>query len=319
MKSYFCFLFSLAIIFSSFFQSAYAWTVSPVRFEIKGEKGKEYTLSFTVLNESQLFQKRFKVVADDWILDDRSNFVVRSISKEPITNNYSATSWVKVTPTQFVIPPGASRKVRFTVTIPQDLPSDGTYCTGIFVGEENIEKPPKGKKVVNIQQHTFIGVVAYITIGQEKESVTLTNITGEAQPVGSGLSSVAVLPFFENTGNVHSRGLLKLKLTPTTPLKPMKIKSPDGKKEEDYDPETIQKEILVEDVVILRESKLAYPITIPQFIPQGSEWDFELKADFGKKVPLLVGKKHFKVPIITPSPEPEKPSPKSSPIPSKKT
>lgn len=304
------------LILISFFicsNNAFAWTVSPVRFEIKAERGKEYTLSFTVLNESQLFQKRFKVGVDDWVLDERSNFIVKGISQIPIDTKYSASSWVKVTPTQFVTPPGASRRIRFTLKIPNDIP-DGGYHTGIFVGEENIEKPPKGTRVVHIKQNTFIGVVVYVKIGQETESVKLTNIKAEETFTKNGFATVTILPEFNNLGNIHSRGILKLKVKPlsTDLMRKIKVKSEDGKTEENFDPDSIQKEIVIEDVVVLRDSMILYPITIPQPIPFNTEWDFELKADFGKKVPLLVGKKHFKVTEVEPQIQ-ENPRKKASP------
>ena len=128
-----------------------AWTVSPVRFEIKAQKGKEYTLTFAVLNESQLYQKRFEIQTDDWTIDKNNNFLRKAFNKE-VSNPYSAISWVRVTPQQFVLPPGETKNIRFTVTVPTDLPETGDYSLGIFVGEKNIEKPPKGEKVVHIKQ-----------------------------------------------------------------------------------------------------------------------------------------------------------------------
>lgn len=267
------FLINLFFIFPSF-----AWTVAPVRFEVRAEKGKEYTLTFSVLNESQLHQKRFEVQTDDWIIDKGNNFLRKAFNKE-IENKYSATSWIKVTPQQFVVPPGDTKNVRFTITVPKGLPLDGEYSTGIFVGEKNIEKPPKGEKIVHIKQDTFIGVVVYVRIGQEKPEIVLKDFRIETKPQAKGLSKITLLPVFESHGNIHSRGQISVKIEPQSPSdKP--------------------KEFNAGELVVLRESEIAFPIDLPDKLPSDSEWKFTVSADFGGKSPVLVGTKRYKVPSV---------------------
>ena len=212
--------FVLVLIFSN---PSFAWTVSPVRFDIKANKGKEYTLTFAVLNESQLYQKRFEIQLDDWTINKNNDFLRRAFSKE-VNNKYSATSWIKVTPQQFVVPPGETKTIRFTIKIPTTLPSDGDYTVGIFVGEKNIEKPPKGEKIVHIKQDTFIGVVVYVKIGEEKPDIALKDLKVESKPVTKELSKVTVSPVYENKGNIYSRGQVLVKIEPAQ--KQTKIKIP---------------------------------------------------------------------------------------------
>ena len=257
-----------------------AWTVSPVRFELKAERGKEYTLTFEVLNESQLYQKRFEVQTDDWVIDKNNNFLRKAFNKE-VDNKYTATSWVKVTPQQFVVPPGQTKKIRFTVKIPIDLSSEGEYSTGIFVGEKNIEKPPKGEKIVHIKQDTFIGVVVYVRVGEEKQEVVLKDLKVETKPQEKGLNKTILLPVFESRGNVHARAEVKVKIEP---LSQINLDVPKG-----FD---------AGEVVVLRESELAFPIDVPVSLPANSEWKFVVSADFGKHTPVLVGTKRYKVPFI---------------------
>jgi len=272
----------LLFLWIIFFQNlpSLAWTVSPVRFELKAERGKEYTLTFEVLNESQLYQKRFEVQTDDWIIDKYNNFLRKAFNKE-VDNKYTATSWIKVTPQQFVVSPGQTKKIRFTVKVPVDLPSEGEYSTGIFVGEKNIEKPPKGEKIVHIKQDTFIGVVVYVRVGQEKQDVILKDLKVETKPQNKDLNKVVLLPVFESNGNVHSRAEVTVK------VEPLSQTATD-----------VPKEFSAGEVVILRESELAFPIDIPKPLPVNSEWKFVVSADFGKKVPVLVGTKKYKVPFI---------------------
>lgn len=272
------FLFSWIIFFQNL--SSLAWTVSPVRFELKAQRGKEYTLTFEVLNESQLYQKRFEVQTDDWVIDKNNNFLRKAFNKE-VDNKYTSTSWVKVTPQQFVVPPGQTKKIRFTVKVPVDLPSSGEYSTGIFVGEKNIEKPPKGEKIVHIKQDTFIGVVVYVRVGEEKHEVVLKDFKVETKPQEKGLNKVILLPVFESRGNVHARAEVLVKIEslsqPTT---------------------DVPKEFNAGEVVLLRESELTFPIDVPVLLPINSEWKFIVSADFGKKSPVLVGTKKYKVPFV---------------------
>jgi hypothetical protein len=291
---------------------SFAWTVNPVRFEVKAERGKEYTLSFTVLNESQISQKRLKIFIDDWGLDNRNNFIIKSFAMDSYDKSYSAADWVKVTPAQLVLPPGATRKVRFTLTIPADLPADGEHTLGIFVKEESIEKPPKGLRTVLIKQNSIIAVVVYVSIGQEKLNVSLDNLTVESNKSSEkGLSQVVILPHLHNAGNNHTRGKISLMLTPSESAANEKLK--DKIKE-------VERDIVIEDVVILRESKVEYPITLPQYLPVGSDWLVELKSDFGKKLPLISAKKRFTVidpyAANAPSPSPAAKTPDVKPSPS---
>lgn len=261
-----------------FFQglSASAWTVAPVRFELKGEKGKEYTLTFSVLNESQLYQKRFEIQTDDWTINSKNDFLRKAFNKE-VNNKYSATSWIKVTPQQFVIPPGETKNIRFTIRVPNDLLSDGEYSTGIFVGEKNIEKPRKGEKVVHIKQDTFIGVIVYIKIGKERHEITLKDMKIDTKSIKGGLNRLTVIPRFECKGNVHSRAKLSVKLESIS--NPLEIK-----------------EFNAGELVVLRESEVQYPIDIPESLPEGTEWKLTVKADFeDKESPVLVGTKKYKI------------------------
>ena len=270
---------SLIIIFLQNIPSL-AWTVAPVRFEVKAEKGKEYTLTFSVLNESQLHEKRFEIQLDDWIIDKKNDFLRKAYNKG-IENKYSATSWIKVTPMQFVIPPGQTKNVRFTVTVPNDAPLNGEYSTGIFVGEKNIEKPPKGEKIVHIKQDTFIGVVVYVRIGEGKSSVVLKDLKVDTKPIAKGLNKIILLPVYESHGNVHSRGTIQIKVEPISNSGVKVPKNVDGG-----------------EVVVLRETEVAFPVDIPVPLPANSEWKFVVNADFGGDTPILVGTKKYKVPFI---------------------
>ena len=285
-------LVSLIIIFQN--APCLAWTVAPVRFEVKAEKGKEYTLTFSVLNESQLHEKRFEIQPDDWIIDKKNDFLRKAYNKG-IENKYSATSWLKVTPMQFVAPPGQTKNIRFTVTVPNDAPLNGEYSTGIFVGEKNIEKPPKGEKIVHIKQDTFIGVIIYVKIGEEKSSVVLKDLKVDTKAIAKGLNKITLLPVYESLGNVHSRGTIQIKVEPISNSEVKVPKNVDGG-----------------EVVILRETEVAFPVDIPVPLPANSEWKFVVNADFGGNIPVLVVTKKYKVPFI------EMPQEKNEPAKEKK-
>lgn len=290
---------------------SFSWTVSPVRFEVKGERGKEYTFAFSVLNESQLYEKRFEIMLDDWIIDKENNFLRKAFNKEIKIKN-SAKNWIKATPMHFVLPPGETKNIRFTVSIPEDVPSDGEYSTGIFVGEKNIDKPPKGEKVIHIKQDTFIGVIVYVKVGKEKHDVTLTNLKVKSEPLGNGLNHVVLLPVFKNNGNVHARANLKIKMEKlSNDLKVIKTKAEvvnkkNSKSIKNTKAESksieggleIPEEFEGGEAVVLRESEIIFPVSIPVPIPSGTEWKFTVRADFGNNIPLIIGKKTYKVPDL---------------------
>ena len=289
-----------------------AWTVSPVRFEVKGERGKEYTLTFQVLNESQLYQKRFEIQTDDWTINKNNEFLRKAFTKT-VENKYSSASWIKVTPVQFVVPPGETKNIRFTISVPNDAPADGDYSAGIFVGEKNIEKPPKGEKIVHIKQDTFIGVIVYVKLGEEKHSLTLKNLQVESRPVANGLNKVTISPTYESRGNVHARGQIQIKLEPISGIEVKETKAEIEKTKDqtnlkntkamslEPEPEKgnfVKKELNAGEVVILRESEVTYPIDFPESLPANSEWKITVKTDFGDSVPVLVGAKTYKIPFI---------------------
>ena len=288
-----------------------AWTVSPVRFEISGERGKEYTLTFSVLNESQLHQKRFEIQTDDWIIDNKNNFLRKAFTKD-LNVKHSSTPWIKVTPQQFVVPPGETKNIRFTISIPKDIQEDGDYSAGLFVGEKNIEKPPKGEKIVHIKQDTYIGVIVYVNIGNSKEEVILKDLKVESISTGKVLNKVTLLPLFENTGNIHSRAQITVKAEPLSKIEIKETKSEISSKDNLNLKNTMaesmdsalekteqKKEFNAGELVVLRESQLAYPFDIPEPLPAGSEWKFVVQADFGKNKPILVGTKKYKIPLKT--------------------
>ena len=287
------FLFSVLFLLFVFSinSNALAWTVSPVRFELKAARGKEYTLAFSVFNESQLHQKRFEIQTDDWTLDKQNNFLRKAYNKETVQNKYTATSWVKVTPQQFVLPPGETKKIRFTVAVPNDIQTDGEYTTGIFVGEKNIEKPLKGEKIVHIKQDTFIGVVVYVRIGKEESKVTLKDLKINLSPLDNKTARVTLLPLYENQGNVHGRAKLILMAVPEN--------------KDSFDKKLLSdlSDVNGGELVVLRESQLTFPVDVPYPIPINTEWKFAVSADFGGEQPVLVGTKKYKIEMTTSHPK----------------
>lgn len=287
----------LAISLFIFSLPSKAWTVSPVRYEIEAEKGKEYTLAFSVLNENQFRSVRFQTQVKDWGLSGDNVFYTEEEKGRPDVKQ-SAKDWVRVSPKQFVVGPGAVKKIRFTLKIPEDLPVDGDYTTGIFVGEKTIDKKPEGETTVQIKQNAYIGVVLYITVGKKNEKVVLKGIDFKSRPVAEGLNEVSVVPTFENQGNVHSRAMIRLKLEPISYPDVDDKNASKGKKKQILPLSKIKKVLKDIELVVLRESTISYSHPLPQYLPAGSEWKIEVLADFGKKIPVLIGRKKYKVPYL---------------------
>ena len=132
--------------------------------------------------------------------------------------------------------------------------------------------------MVHIKQDTFIGVIVYVKIGEEKHEVILKDMKVSTKPTKEDLSRLTVIPIFECKGNIHSRAKLSVKLESSS--------NPSEAKEFDAG-----------ELVVLRESEIQYPIDIPEPLPKGTEWKLTVKADFeDEDSPVLVGTKKYKIP-----------------------
>ena len=122
------------------------------------------------------------------------------------TAPYSASNWVTVSPTSFIVAPGATQVVTVSITVPAG-PEPGDHQVGL------VFLVPAGKSTANIKINRGIGTPVYITVpGPIDTSATLSDLGAKGFAIGG---PVALTAKVRNTGTVHRdfRGATSLKVT----------------------------------------------------------------------------------------------------------
>lgn len=130
-KVFFSFILT-SIVFVSFFQTAFALTVSPARVEVSGDPGA-FVNGEIVLFNNELEEKKYFISSE--------NFEPRGDSGAPyfIGANGGLATWISVQGTEVVIPPQSEVSVPYTIRIPSSA-TPGGYFAAIFFGTQ----PPSG-------------------------------------------------------------------------------------------------------------------------------------------------------------------------------
>jgi len=135
-----------------------ALRLSPVEFDVTISQGSAETLSFQVRNdESEALQ--MAVGLCDWIRDING---ANLFCEEAGEVERSAADWVSVAPTQFELDPGGVQEVRFTLSVPDGSPLEGTYWTAVMV--EATPKRTEEQPGTQIVVKRRFGVKIYATI-----------------------------------------------------------------------------------------------------------------------------------------------------------
>jgi hypothetical protein len=107
---------------------------------------------------------------------------------------YSASSWVTVRPSRFVVPAGGSTTVRATVAIPsRPEPGDHQLALTFLV--------PAGQTTANVRINRGIGMPVFITVpGATDDTASVTALHADGFSTGG---SVDVTATIQDTGTVH--------------------------------------------------------------------------------------------------------------------
>lgn len=178
---------------------AWALRISPVAFDLVIPAGVSTTFSFQVAND-EAEPLGFQVRLCDWIRDiTGANHFCEEAGEVP----RSATGWVEVGPTQFVLSPGESQEIRLTLTAPEAAPDgsplDGSYWTAVMVEAvpqtEEGEQP--GTEVV-VKRRFGLKIIATIagTGHLDGQIVALER---------RGLNPLWVVLEFENRGTLNMK------------------------------------------------------------------------------------------------------------------
>lgn len=177
-------------------RSAFALTISPTRFEV-GRADAGRTQRVRVVNGGKA-PLSVTVRKQDFTgaKDGTMAFHARA--------RYSASHWVKVSPTHLVVAPGATRTVTASISMPTDAEPGDHQVALVF-------SVPAARAAPNIRINRGIAIPVYVTVpGPITGSLSLSDLRGPGFATGGNVKLSAEL---HNTGSVHRT------LPGTTPLK----------------------------------------------------------------------------------------------------
>lgn len=179
---------------------SFAFNITPSRGEIVVEAGGECTGEYSVTNQDDKSVK-VKIFADNWV----------------IQKGRDATKWLKVSPSEIVIPPKASRVVTYTVKAPKE--AEGEYTSSIVF--RSLDATPVGDAIDAITQ---LRLAIYIVIkGTEVINGEISNL--EVLNVDPLRVSIKI----KNDSNVHIRpkGEMVI-LKDNEPVNTLKLNTSEG-------------------------------------------------------------------------------------------
>jgi hypothetical protein len=249
----------LMLVASSRLAAQISVEASPLRVEMQGKPGGSTTQAVTLTNVGQE-TVRVRTTLSDWYLsrDGAPQF------EEPAQERpFTASSWVRFAPPEFVLKPGEQGTVRFTVQLPLTV-EPGGYRTGLL-----FDFSPEGRAVserarqVNVKSR--IATLIYVHVGQPPVNVELTALRVRAIP-----EETEVVATLKNTSrrSVRTKGTLVLL-------------DQSG---------TVVRQLSVPDVPVLPESEREVAVPTAETtrgLPAG-DYRVELRIDVGQSA-VLVG------------------------------
>ena len=160
--------------------------VSPAKYELQTQPGKQETFPITVRNTSD---SPVHIVASlsDYVLGPTGNYAFGPPGKSP----FSLSKTITINPREFDLEPGSFTQVRFSVEVPSN--AAGEYSNLVFF----TTRPPRkgvGLSIVErIASKIYVMIPESTRIGGEIDDV-------KAQSLGDGQH---YLVDFHNTGNAH--------------------------------------------------------------------------------------------------------------------
>jgi hypothetical protein len=171
-----------------------SFSLAPIRLEVSPTPGRAYTEALEITNESRE-SAHLKVYTEDWRLERDGAVTFARAGSGP----RSASTWIRINPTELDLPPQATVDVRFTVTVPKGAPAGG-YRAAIVV--EQVPRPTPGQGPIReVALKARIASVLYVKVGDPIPVAALTDVRYRRET--NGLRSLVVS--VENPGGVHFR------------------------------------------------------------------------------------------------------------------
>lgn len=143
--------------------------VSPVRFELKGQAGGEYTDAVQVTNVAE-DPVRLRSYVEDWdmTMEGTPRFLPIGGSRR------SASNWIEASPSDFLLEPGQTEWVRFTIQVPSSLP-DGAYYTALLLESMPLKEQRSPARQVFVRGR--VAAMIYVTIGAPRRAAEIASMS----------------------------------------------------------------------------------------------------------------------------------------------
>ncbi len=214
--------------------------LSPVRIEVDARPGRPLTDAIEVTNEARE-TARLRVYAEDWRLE-RDGAVAFSRAG---TGRRSASTWVRINPTEFDLPAGSTSDVRFTVTVPAGAPA-GSYRSAIVV-EQVPRRGPGDVPGSSVSVRPRVATILYVRVGDPIPDGAITALVYRGR---QGLTRTLRMTV-TNPGGVHFRTKGKILL-------------------EDPATKKVLYKLDIPDAPVLPESVRDVPIAVPPAVKPGT-------------------------------------------------
>jgi P pilus assembly chaperone PapD len=150
--------------------------VSPVRVEVRADPGNESTHSVQVQN-SGTESIRLKAYVEDWELNTEGTPLFRMAG----TLVRSASPWIEAAPRDFLLEPGQTEFVRFTLRVPPGT-IDGGYWCGLLLESVPLRYDEEHARRMLVKGR--VASMVYVTVGdplRSAEIASLSTITREGR------------------------------------------------------------------------------------------------------------------------------------------
>lgn len=155
---------AILLLILAFSTAAYAADIgiSPPRLELVAQPGETITATVTVLTSAGA-EQQITGELNDWTMDAAGNLAFFA----PGSLAYSASPWIVLDATDFILEPRGVREVRLAITVPAD--ARGTFNSMVFftVVPPPVEIPGQG---VGVAVTTRAGLTVYVTVAGTEQS-----------------------------------------------------------------------------------------------------------------------------------------------------
>lgn len=172
------------------FAGDFSAIVSPTRFEAEVKSGHSYKDIIEITNNSHSTSV-YNIKTNDWNFSSGYDLVFH----DDLTEN-SCRPWVVLESSQITLAPGATKRFRFEVQVPEN--SKPVECKFVILVEGDEPYIAKGNLSVPVSGR--VGVITYLAVDGAKPDLKLLDVFAEKE----GDSSKVSLKF-KNEGSAHGR------------------------------------------------------------------------------------------------------------------